>query len=507
MMSNSAATKRSLGYFALLFGALLLAYSPLVLRKFVFNDDNLMWVAPRGSPATEHPQFGYFFVIGRPLFSILAWPVWSWVDSVSDLSVVRFVMLFFLAACGVWLHLWFKRVGTSTVLAWLLPPILLLLPAIQTQMILANSFPHPVALLLAIAGAFGALDWVQTGERKYLDRALMALFLGLCIYPPTVFAYAALAYAHLWGRKNPAATAKLLVPLLLTTALYYVFSKLSYQYFGPVFPVADAIMGPHAVTTTISVADKLALFGRLLLQTANLWGISFQWSAALVTLLVIAGGYAFAAWWDRAASAAFVKWAGLSGILLVVSVLPQMAAQMNHYSFRSLTGMSWMMLLAAIWSVEQCCAPASREWGRKGLAGLLAVMLILCGYQCFHNIDRHIVRPAQQEASLMASRLKTLQAIPRTAMVVARPLTPNYLWTPEKPFNLLLLDDYGHLASVGPMNIQGLVKCMVQEHGIPLSLNNVQILAIGERAPAQHPFGPVLVVDMNEVVRDLLPPR
>ena len=486
---------------------LLAAYAPMVLRTFAFNDDLLMWVGPADRPATAHPQFGYFFLIGRPLFPLLAWPVWEWARSMESLSVVRFGMLLLLIGCGWRLQGWLRQVGAPSAVAALLPPILLLLPAVQTQMVLANSLPHPIALGLAVEAARAAHAWAQGGRMRLAAGATAMLMAGLCIYPPTVFVYPALALMALAFQKSARTSIRMLLPLLLAAGIYYFFTKLSYRWLAPILHVPDAIMGGHEVALADEGPMKVGLFWRLLLQAANLWGISFQWPAVLAVLVVLAGGYAAAWSATRPPPETVGVHAGACGLLVVASLLPQLTARLNYYSFRSLTGISWIIATAVVWAWWQVSGRLGRRFGPPALRLALAAILAICGVQCFRNVDLHVVRPAQAEAGWILRRLTAPRRNAPRLLRLRQPRDYNYVWWGQGSFNLLGTgDEYGYLSTGGGPNALGLVHYVLRSRPELDVFEEIHVVPPAAVAgpPANDPA--VLEIDMNEVLEQLSAP-
>lgn len=486
---------------------LLAAYAPMVLRTFAFNDDLLMWVGPADRPATAHPQFGYFFLIGRPLFPLLAWPVWEWARSMESLSVVRFGMLLLLIGCGWRLQGWLRQVGAPSAVAALLPPILLLLPAVQTQMVLANSLPHPIALGLALEAARSAHAWAQGGRMRLAAVATGLLLASLCIYPPTAFAYPALVLMALAFQKRVRTSIRMLAPLLLAAGIYYLFTKLSYQGLAPILHVPEEIMGGHEVALADESPMKVGLFWRLLLQAANMWGIFFRWPAVLAVLVVLAGGYAAAWFATRPRPETVGVHAGVCGLLVVASLLPQLAAQLNYYSFRSLTGISWIIATAVVWALGQISGQMGRRLGPPTLRLVLAAVLAICGVQCFRNVDLHIVRPAQAEAGWILHRLTASRPNTPRLLRLRQPRDYNYVWWGKGTFNLLGTgDEYGYLSTGGGPNALGLVRYVLR------SRPELDVFEEIQMVPSTDPAGPpaddpaVLEIDMNEVLEKLAAP-
>ena len=486
---------------------LLAAYAPVFLRTFAFNDDLLMWVGPADRSATAHPQFGYFFVIGRPLFPLLAWPVWEWARSMESLSVVRFGMLLLLIGCGGRLQGFLRQVGAPSAVAALLPPILLLLPAVQTQMVLANSLPHPIALWLAVEAARSAHAWAEGGKGRLAAGSAALLMASLCIYPPTAFAYPALAGMALAFQKRIRTLMRMLVPLLLAAGMYYFFTKLSYHWLAPLLTVPEEILGGHEVALANEGPMKVGLFWRLLLQAANLWGIFFRWPAFLAVLAVLLAGYAAAWTAHRPAPEVIGRYAGACGLLAVASLLPQLTARMNHYSFRSLTGISWIIMTVAVWALWQVSGRLGGRFGLPALRLVLAVVLAVCGVQCFRNVDRHIVRPAQAEAGWILHRLTVPRPNTPRILRLRQPRDYNYVWWGKGSFNLLGTgDEYGFLSTGGGPNALGLVQYILRSQPKLDMFEQIEVLPSADDAgpPADDPA--VLEIDMNEVLEKLAAP-
>ena len=337
--------------------------------------------------------------------------------------------------------------------------------------------------------------------------ATAMLMAGLCIYPPTVFVYPALALMALAFQKSARTSIRMLLPLLLAAGIYYFFTKLSYRWLAPILHVPDAIMGGHEVALADEGPMKVGLFWRLLLQAANLWGISFQWPAVLAVLVVLAGGYAAAWSATRPPPETVGVHAGACGLLVVASLLPQLTARLNYYSFRSLTGISWIIATAVVWAWWQVSGRLGRRFGPPALRLALAAILAICGVQCFRNVDLHVVRPAQAEAGWILRRLTAPRRNAPRLLRLRQPRDYNYVWWGQGSFNLLGTgDEYGYLSTGGGPNALGLVHYVLRSRPELDVFEEIHVVPPAAVAgpPANDPA--VLEIDMNEVLEQLSAP-
>jgi len=94
---------------------LVIAYQPILQGYFVFNDDCFIWEMDKSRGVTTHPQFYFFFAIGRVFFPLIARPLWMSVDTVRGLNFGRFVNVFALAIAAFIFCRWLQRNSISRI--------------------------------------------------------------------------------------------------------------------------------------------------------------------------------------------------------------------------------------------------------------------------------------------------------------------------------------------------------------------------------------------------------
>lgn len=490
----------------LILGALLFAYFPLLSISFVFNDDLLRFANPVNTCA-DHPQFFYFFLVGRPVFPLLACPFWTSVQGVADLAPARLINIFALSIPAFVFFKWLGKNHFSPLPALLLSIIIFISPTFQTQVVLANSFPHMAAVLLAVLSGIQVCTWLADEKQYRLVTAGLLLFLSLSIHPcvamffwPVVFVY---VYAHKTGGRK---IVSILVWFFILCGLYFLFARFMYAVAPCFFHVASDIVGGHEVAVTDSLFQCWYKFRHFLWAALRLWAVVPQvwipWSvlALFVAAVVIKG-------------IQLVRSRGEDGLLHVffllftvpLSLLPILAAHYNCLSYRMISGLTAIVVLMVFLSLRKIFQVSPFKKAAPVLTALLLVLLATMYIrQARFNLRVYLAVPAHQEMAYVKEKLRHIDKTRIETVHVIRPEHPN--WLHRKPVGG---DEFGLLSSAAPQNVRGLVRCALKElHFDEKYINRLKITtaAFHEKA-VEAKAEDTVVVDMNAGLPRILPPE
>lgn len=457
----------------LLAGWMTLLFWPMLGTSFLFNDDALLFET---GTCLEHPQVAYLPAIGRWLFPLLACPVWAWVDHIGELSWVRGFNLLGFALVGGLVAVQLLRRGLKADTTLVLAALWLVGPAVQFQVILANSVPHALGTLLAVAAflraepaALEVRPWRQASA--WLSVGLF--YASACVYTPNALLYWMLLAARLTDQRDEAIVQPKVLGWLVTVGLlgslaYTLTLKILYALVPLLIPIPAGIFGGHDASTVTSLVDRVWLLLLTLVPTAwSFWGPPGAWTffTCFLTLLGAGGGL----WLFRAAQA-FLRGQARGqilamrggGVLLCLGGIlgPQAVAGHLALSNRTMLALSGLGLLLAARSLESILDLLPLRWARATRGGLLLALMLQALLTIPERLERQVVAPAVAEGQAIQAELRenVVRRAPIRTLVVNR-------YAPEMPIRpeLVCSDELGLLSSTFAQNLRGLILAHLLE--------------------------------------------
>lgn len=466
------------------------AMYPLLTQPFLFNDDSLLW---NTGHCTSHPQFYYLIAIGRWIYPLLACPIWEFVDTISDLTVVRWLtMLLFTLTGALWAHqLTFRGVSPHKALA--LAGLWGVLPCFQMQIVMANSFPHPFSTFVA-ALAFFAAERVTDCSRPWRDRqawiALGLLYAAHCIYTPNAMVYwVFLATSWLIPRTTHSLEPPSIqqaqriwrVSLPLAAALgYFVTLKTLHPLVLATAHISPTMLRGHSPELSSDLLERLVQIARVLIPKSwALWGGATGTTLFLAWILVCcgAGVLLLRREWRQGLAGGFVwqRLLPLSGCLLGI-LLPQLAASHLALSFRTTTALSGFGLLLGWRSCQVVLAHlAPMAWRQRLETAGLCIALLAAVVTAQAALQEGIVDPSRAEGrAVQALLLREVLPLQQPGIVYVR----RYVSAAPRRSELTCSDEYGFLTTVFAQNLEGYLRAQLQDLGEdPAQVEQWQIVA------------------------------
>ncbi|HEC70160.1 MAG TPA: hypothetical protein ENI31_07765 [Candidatus Omnitrophica bacterium] len=498
--------KKNLLFFILILGGLVLIYLPILKEEFVFNDDYFIWVMDKSKGCSTHPQFDYFFFIGRPLFPILVCPFWMAVERIRVLNLVRLFNILALSISAFLFFKWLTKNSLKRVESLLLTLIIFSLPTFQTQVVLANSFPHTVALIFSILagfflykGSFNLNTFKDFLNNRYIFSSLVFLILTLMIYPPLamfswVIALVPLLYKEDFFKLERKKFFYIVFLVLIACGIYFLYLKINSSILENK-KIPSEIIGEHYVRLTFNLGRSFLLFIKGFFSSLCLWRVIPNKMLALFSLSIILSGFIVK-------SIKFARREGLRfffrnvdkilylALFLPLSMLPNLVSPLYVISYRMLSAISSVVVLFLFFSLRELSVFLLRRKANLFINIILFTSLLWGAYLAHYNYNNFIILQSKKELNYLKESLRRYQGEKIKAVNIVRPRFFNFLhYRQTFPTDV---DEFGLLSSSFPQNIKGMFRCAVKEAKIDL------------RRMIDRKSSQVLTIDMDKVALPLL---
>lgn len=494
-MRPSRGFKTAVIGFVVIFGLLILAYLPLLRIPFVFNDDFLIF-SDNIQKCSDHPQYYYFFMIGRPVFPFLACPFWMSIKHVNDFAWARFVNLIALSVSAALLFNWFRENRISPIPALLIVVLIFISPTFQTQVILANSFPHMVAVFFSLMSGVLVCHWMKANKAVKLIPAGILLFLSLSIHPcvamllwPVIFIFVC---------KNPVSPGRMLLTLTwfaLICIIYFLFAKIMSAVCPVSFHVPADITCGHKVALSFNMIQSWDKFYKASLAALHLWTVTPHYVIAVIALSLMLTAATIKMLQFRRDKDHSAIWRFVFLLLTVpLSLLPILAADYHVLSYRMISGLTAIVIIMICFSLNIILAALTVRRHRKDLINLiLVVSVVVYIHQCRFNITNYMAGPAGSEFSFIKNHLQKIDTGRLDTIHVIRPRHPNWL-----PRTLIGGDEFGFRSSASSQNINGLIRLALSEAGTDQkNIDRIEITSDTDYSKTVLPDRKALIIDMN----------
>lgn len=451
---------------------LLVVYSPCLLFDFAYHDDFYFWAYDgfRG-----HPQFQFFWLIGRPLQAYLVSCAGLLVGDVGDLGFVRLIAVLLTGVCAVLLAKSLRDGGADRFTARAAALAVFVLPAFSFAVFWVVATPFVAAAVLSILAAVACRSFTSrlgAGEAVYGLRTQVALWssvalllAALAAYPPFAMAFVLPTVGRLVfgkrdldGASRPsvelAATAAI---LLVTAGLYFVVHRfVILPYCLAEYPHLADTLGPFRFEVTTDPLAKVAIFTDLSLKALSLWFLPpSRTVAAIVGATILAGAAAAAVRTVRAGEASFRELAlracGLV-LLVVLGNLPLLAASGGHTEHRLVFVYSACVVLFLFASCNSLCQFLLPRVRAGTLATALTILVALGGW----GTHRQLLLSAKASATELDYIRAKLREVPSSVseVYVVRP-SPGARFVGGK---LVPYDNFQQPSSAYPQDVPWMVQ-------------------------------------------------
>lgn len=362
-----------------LFALLVLAHGAVLPARYGFLDDYTLLYQSKVNPGsmTSHILGG-----GRPIFALTERVIFSQVDDIGELRLVRALALVLTCSVGIVLYRLLRSVGTASWTASGTSALLLVLPSTQVSVAWATMFIVPISMLFALS-ASAALHRALLASDTFRLRVLLLpcalMSLAVTSYQPGATSFwLGFAIVVLGGgvgmREDLYRLARIIGANLLVFAVGLVVGFVVLK----VGVAAYGVQGVRAGTVT-DVAGKVEWFAtRALPRALDPWSLMPRAHVAAATLILLLLGLALLEArrpWQRIVPVA------LALSLIVLSYLPNLLVAENWASTRTMVGLMPMVALLVTFALRAALRGALREAGDmlSPEAGRLAepVLLVL----------------------------------------------------------------------------------------------------------------------------------
>ncbi len=394
-------------------------YASTFLISSASNDDYWLWTHDKWQSPSEHPQYKFFELIGRPLQAEIAGWFGCIARTVEALWKVRLITLALLATSMTFLAYWAFRSLHSKLAAFSMIGMIFVLPGIQAAMAWVAVAPFVFALLLGLVAA-AALRFVRfrewfccwkRGKKEFASAivqtlvgglvAIGAMWAALQVYPPWALSFfLPIMITFLFPRgldlrdRYSALVRDVLFFLVVGTGYFLHHRLVSLPQLLAENPGYIEPSG-YAFALTPDLLSKVRVFLiEYLPAQLNLWSVyPRHWVGGVVLAVILAGlltaaGRSVTAWRGRRVAALRhgVLWLTAVVAILLLGNATLIIPSEGHGHYRMLFMGTAMLALVVAWALRQVCG----LFGPGGLvrpwALLLAGLMVAGGALAYVNV-------------------------------------------------------------------------------------------------------------------------
>lgn len=484
---------------------LLVAYRPVYLESFVFNDDSFM-LEEAGEPCADHPQFHYFFKVGRPLYPLLACPAWAYANDLRALAVVRLASVCTLAVAAALFCRVLRTASVPRPVAIAASVASFTLPSWEVVLVQANALPHMFAASFGVGA--GAMLVAHHRGRIRLRHAVVVSFVlmvaAACVHPALALLSPAPGIAVIAGTPgwSRARTRFVAIQATVVAASLATFLVLSRWIAGrDTAPLPEEFMVDHSLRMTLDTERFFHLFRAVGWAVADAWsvehtgipgtllGLGAAATALLLPALRVARG-------EPPRRVAALVQAFVTVSYAAVTIAPLLGV-IGTPSYRQFPGTSAIFVACVLFLYLEAAryAPPARA-PRYVTATAIAVLGIALTVPA-RDMTQLLIRPAQIEREVVADAVAELPRGTSVDIVIksVRPLNAWFVLVPVP----VGMDEFGFLTTSLPQNTRGFVRSVLREQG----WSEDQLRSVSTHwtwDPAARSSPGVVVVDMSRAM-------
>ena len=398
------------------FLGLLLAYHPAITIPYFYHDEVWFWQRLPGTYPFEETLYSFSIFLGRFIGAyILTWASWS-VDSLIDLSTLRFIGLLCLTLTGYLWANWLNKNSFRWVDSIFITLALLTLPTFQVFAMWVVGLHCNVAVLLATIAAM--ITETISIKKPILHRflslnsffSLLFLVSAWATYQSSatmywVFSACLILFPHSLDRNEikgrlinffSIGFLSLIIYSILTKILHKVLNLYSYIAYDPLGWSVDWV-------------SKIKwFFKEPLINAFNFWNIFPADYFALMVFSFILLTVLFSGFYLQRQKASFAVIAGgqikIGAVyvgLIVLSFLPNLLSVRDVAYYRCSGALTSIILLTFFWALQQWVDFLSVQWKKN------IFTLVLCVFACYgisegyKNVFYYRVRPSYLETAYL----------------------------------------------------------------------------------------------------------
>ncbi len=276
---------KSLISYSLLVGLLLLFYLPGVLGKFAYHND-LRVFEYDASLGQKHIEYYWLIIIGRYVGAVLLNFQFSFINQVSDFSIMRGLSLATLIICAVSSLYLFNQISKKKLLSLVALIVGLTTTSFQVNLLWASNWvPGTLTLVLAILAYSVFNKFYHKSQYTAFALGCALMIVGMYMYPPTITFFLVFAFINYLENKDTRQLLFTIVALGLSMVLYYAIHRLALLFFIEHQKPPYVEMYKFLLTTRYNmeysifdtnIADKIVVLGKLVWRSLN---ISYLYTA------------------------------------------------------------------------------------------------------------------------------------------------------------------------------------------------------------------------------------
>jgi len=452
--------------FSFLFLTLGVVYSSCVYFKYVFHNDVFFWFKLDENSFHQMPHYENI-VNGRYAAAWLIDLQGLLVHNVSDLRILRFLAILLLS-CNAYVFLrQIRRIGWSDLELLLITLAIFILPGFADSIFnVSNDY-----LLLSVLFACWAFSLAERSKGFFVPTII--LLTSITFYQTAaMFYWTMTGMSLLFTRNRFEGVFKYKMIRVLGIGLLSLLSYAFLIFLMSFFWGHKVFNSYNVYKPTFDLLTKLHWFFREpLLNALNLWGIFPKWTSAFMVLGFIVSGVllSFSSKLvqikreDRLGAVMNILGQfGFFIVLLILSFLPNLIAQLNAPWYRCLVPLTCLICLVLIWSLDQWTKFLPVPIGRIVRVILLSVAVIYGGIKTFDNVLYYRVLPSHIEWQAYRSMAQNISSRQKDKIYI---ICPDFIGFDR-------YDEFGVLTSqsledVFPLLISAFRENKGQEGGMP----------------------------------------
>jgi hypothetical protein len=476
-------------------------YGSTLLFAYDYHDGYLHYLSDRGAPCSDHPQWQYMLLLGRPIYTFLSCnSLHALVWTPGDAWRIRLIGIVGLILCAIYVSRMMTRRGLPALPSSIFASGFFAVPGLLVFINMTSDVANIFAIAAATA-AFACLDRVRIGFRGVIPFAVAValLLLGMLTYQqvtPLVFALVAVAVI-LDPEPLEARTligASVLAFTLAGVEFLFVQTEILRPYLEALTGAPIQVTWPESVDDmSIRIAPALALtnFAANFPRTFAVWWMNFAdelWLAVFALFAICGAFFIVSAPSWRARAERLIWCILLFGAVNGLTLLTAAHDAPHRHSIPFET------LIVAVIALVLYLAPRGRRVFRTA-----AVLFVLSGigYSSW-NVYVNLVKPSAADFAFLTESLKPYRPGDRVCFIRSfHEVMGRYRST-----KVFIKNEFGRTTSMFVSDVRAYTAVAAKSLGIDLRL-------IGEPAnldpeTATIPSDCELIIDMRTFQKQYL---
>ena len=492
-------------------------YISALTHIFDYHDSFFFYAYENHLRCGDHPQFNFFFLVGRPLYAYLNCYLGALVTRLQDAAIIRAIGVAVLIISAIWIAGVFAKIGMPAMLAAVAACALIWLPGFQffvgvTQATpIVFSLPLVVASFVELDAGCAALDRRAIGFASlHLMLSTLFLLVAAQIFQQMTSLIFCFVFAAIWhlGSEFRKSARVLIAGSIVVFGIQGLLYLVTYHTItAPIYTLlanqtlaeASTVDSTRDIALSTDIGAKLHLLYELTPGSFALWlagpPAALYGTVIALSLAAVLASVALDVRIGRNRPI-FARWVfpleklvWLGGLILLVNA-PNLVAKTNSLFLRHMIPYQWLIILLLL----------STGWRLAGAFGGVAVhRLAVAALTCFAaigvgtaswNLYRNLVLPNAGEFSFIQGALGGYEPTEAAPACVFQPGVSNVgaLAHPETQ-----IDEFGKLTTMFPQDVPWIISAAVASYTGELN-GNARVLDPAE-SPTKFHCG--AVIDMR----------